>query len=219
MNGVIPRLQSSRTNQKMKSVVILSEAYSARIDAVEAILRVADDVRSDGNQLRTAASHLDKASVLFGRATIAASYAALAEVFRIAALLIEWRSAVLEAKPEGDRFLRAAIEVHKTWLSEYQSTPVFQALLAAMDQIQTLGSIREVAGICRRIAAVPLPIGVFAPETGGIRLPKMDVKVQEDKPDPAELAVAFLRFVIDGVPAAETHFLTPREAHDLEIEV
>jgi hypothetical protein len=31
--------------------------------------------------------------------------------------------------------------------------------------------------------------------------------------------VAFIRFNIDGQPADETHFLTPKEAHDLEIEV
>ena len=34
-----------------------------------------------------------------------------------------------------------------------------------------------------------------------------------------ELAIAFLRFTIDGIPANETHFLTPCESHDLEIEV
>jgi hypothetical protein len=31
--------------------------------------------------------------------------------------------------------------------------------------------------------------------------------------------VAFIRFNVDGQPAGETHFLTPKEVHDLEIEV
>lgn len=203
----------------MKSAVILSQAYSARIEAVEALLRVADDQSADPAQLRTAANSLDATSVLYGRASTGIAYSALADVLRIAAMLVEWRSAVLEAKSDADRFLRAAIEHHKSWLSEYGASELLQPLAAAIDTSPTLSSTGDVGAICRRIAATPLPIGVFATGTSGLRLPEGQSEEKENEPAPVELAVAFLRFAIDRVPAAETHFITPRETHDLEIEV
>ncbi len=203
----------------MKSAVILSKGYSARIEAVEALLRAADDQAADPEQLRTAANRLDESSALYGRASTGIAYSALADVLRITAMLVEWRSAVLEAKPDADRFLRAAIERHKSWLSEYGAPELLQPLAVAIDTSSTWSSIGDVGEFCKRIAATPLPIGVFAPETGSLRLPNVQAKEEEKEPAPVELAVAFLRFAIDDVPAAETHFLTPREAHDLEIEV
>ena len=64
-----------------------------------------------------------------------------------------------------------------------------------------------------------LPLGVFGDDSDMPRVSSRQHSDKQEKPEPAELAVAFLRFVIDGVPAAETHFLTPGEAHDLEVEV
>ena len=201
----------------MKSAVILSEAYSARVSAVEALLRAADDDAPNPEDLRAAATGLDEASVLYGRASTGAAYSAFAGLLRIAAMLVEWRSAVLGATPDADRFIRAAIERHKLWQSEYGANELLHQLVASVEALPAL-SIGEVASICKRIAAIPLPIGVFAPETGGLRLPQVSTK-EEKEPAPVDLAVAFLRFAIDGKPAGETHYLTPREAHDLEIEV
>jgi hypothetical protein len=45
------------------------------------------------------------------------------------------------------------------------------------------------------------------------------VQAREADQPPPEPAVAFLKFSIDGGPAAGTHYLTPGETHDLEIEV
>lgn len=201
----------------MKSAVILSEAYSARVSAVEALLRAAEDDAPNPEDLRAAATGLDEASVLYGHASTGAAYSAFADLLRIAAMLVEWRSAVLGAAPDADRFIRAAIERHKLWLSEYGANELLHQLVASVEALPTL-SIGEVVGICRRIAATPLPIGVFASETRGLRLPQTSAK-EEKEPAPVDLAVAFLRFAIDGKPAGETHYLTPREAHDLEIDV
>lgn len=201
----------------MKSAVILSEAYSARVSAVEALLRAAEDNAPNPENLRAAATGLDEASVLYGSVSTGTAYSAFADLLRIAAMLVEWRSAVLDAAPDADRFIRAAIERHKLWLSEYGANELLHQLMSSIEALPTL-SIGEVAGICRRIAATPLAIGVFASETRGLRLPQMSVK-EEKEPAPVDLAVAFLRFAIDGKPAGETHYLTPREAHDLEIEV
>ncbi len=131
-------------------------------------------------------------------------------------MLVDWRAAVIDAKPDADRFLRAALERQKKWLSDYETAP--ENLAAVVRAIQNSLATTDVGHLCRQIASAAMPIGVLGPETGGMRIPKGDVST-EAKPAPVELAVAFLRFAIDGVPAAETHFLTPREAHDLEIEV
>ena len=64
----------------------------------------------------------------------------------------------------------------------------------------------------------PLPVGVFGGEGGGLRVPK-DAEAHTEPEPPPELTVAFLSFTVDGEPASATHFLTPREAHDLAIEV
>jgi len=34
-----------------------------------------------------------------------------------------------------------------------------------------------------------------------------------------DLAVAFLKFTIDGIPLSEIHYVSPGEMHDLDIEV
>jgi hypothetical protein len=200
----------------MKNAVILSQGYSARIEAVEALLQVADATTPDPEHLRVTANRLDESSALYGRASTAVTYGALADALRIAAMLVEWRSAILEAKVDADRFFRAAVERQKSWLLEYGSVELLLPLSGAMGLPSTIG---DVAGFCKRIAATPLPIGVFAQEPGRLRIPDVGAKEDPDKETPVELAVAFLRFAIDGVPAAETHFLTPQEAHDLDVEV
>jgi hypothetical protein len=88
----------------------------------------------------------------------------------------------------------------------------------------SIASVQEVGQILDAISMVPIPIGVFREERR-MQLPVLSMKdgpqmeIEEtDKPAP-ELAVAFLKFSIDGKPAAGTHYLTPGETHDLEIEV
>lgn len=200
----------------MQNAVILSQGYSARIDAIEALLRAADDVAADPEHLRSAANRLDESSALYGRASTAVTYAALADVLRITAMLVEWRSAILEAKVDADRFLRAATERQKNWKTEYGTVELLLPLSAVLGMPSTIG---DVTGFCKRIATTPLPIGVFTKEPGRLRIPNEEAEEDPDTEPPVELAVAFLRFAIDGIPAAETHFLTPQEAHDLDVEV
>jgi len=201
----------------MKSTVILSEAYSARVSALQALLRAAEDNASDPEDLRASATGLDEASILYGSVSTGIAYSAFADLLRIVAMLVEWRSAVLRAEPNADRFIRAAIERHKLWLSEHGTNELLPQLMSSIEALPN-SSISDVGGICRRVAATPLAIGVFTSETHGLRLPQM-FKKEEKEPAPIDLAVAFLRFAIDGRPAGETHHLTPRETHDLEIEV
>lgn len=202
----------------MHNVEVLSRAFPARINAVEALIQATNTRTNNAAQLRQAASALDSAGPLYGRASTAAVYAAFAELLRIVALLVEWRAAVLEAGLDAERFLRGAKERHRLWVMEYGATDPTACLAEAGAQVIALSSIEEVSLVCHRIVSTPLPIGVFSDEYPRFStLENVDDKEKED--DPPELAIAFLRFIIDGVPADETHFLTPGEAHDLEIEV
>lgn len=201
----------------MKHGVILSEAFPARIKAIEA-LRAARNFRAKNSEvLRGAADDLDTASISCDYSVAAASYGALAGLLRIIALLVEWRAAILDATPEADRFLRGAKAQYKLWLSEYQSSEVQRGLLENSANIESVIDISQVGDICGAISSVPLPIPFFAAFVHPFGRYKDDE--QESKELPAELSVAFLHFEINGKPANKIHFLRPQETHDLEIEV
>ncbi|AMP13291.1 hypothetical protein CPter291_1013 [Collimonas pratensis] len=177
------------------------------------------DLRSNNaTQLRHAANELDGVGPLYGRASTAAVYDAFADLLRSTALLVEWRNAVVNAELDADRFLRGAKERHRQWFKEYKDAGARASLEAVARSIEVITSIDEVAVVCGQFARTPLPIGVFSDPEVKRRFEREDIEV-EAREIPEELAVAFLRFQIDGQPAAETHFLTPNETHDLEIEV
>jgi len=203
----------------MQNVSVLSQAFPARISAVETLVQSVQTRTNNAAQLRQAASQLDSAGPLYGRASTAVVYAAFAELLRTIAMLVEWRAAVLNAETDADRFLRGAKERHRLWLEEYGAADSAARLVEASSGVQTASSIENVGTVCQGIARTPLPIGVFALEHAVARWPVPREKANEDKNDPPELIVAFLRFFIDGASADETHFLAPGEMHDLEIEV
>ncbi|WP_206336655.1 hypothetical protein, partial [Pseudomonas viridiflava] len=92
----------------MKSGVILSQAFQVHIEALKN-LEEASSVRSNNSQaLRTTADKLDIISAECDFQAAALNYTALGALLRIVAMLAEWRSAVLEAAFDADRFLRSA---------------------------------------------------------------------------------------------------------------
>ncbi len=116
------------------------------------------------------------------------------------------------------RFLRSGRELHRAWVEEYSEREEVMGLVDTAAPIFDLARIENVGPLCKAVGSVPLPIGIYAAESRG-RIPTPSKSDEEDPVPPAELTVAFIRFTIDGQPADDTHFLTPREAHDLEIEV
>ena len=201
----------------MRHGVILSEAYSARIKAIEA-LHAATEVRANNAQaMRNAADDLDTASISCDYSVAAASYGALAGLLRATAMLVEWRGAILEAEQDADRFLRSAKAQYKLWLNEYSTAEIQHGLLEGSAAIESVTELDQVGNVCHAIASIPLPIPFFAAEIFPSRIPRGEQ--QQEKEPPVELQVAFLQFVINGEPAKQVHFLTPQMAHDLEIEV
>jgi hypothetical protein len=203
----------------MRSVEILSGVYSARIDAVEALLAAADRRVTNATDLRTLATLLDDLTTRYGDAKIAVAYSAFADLVRTLAMLVDWRAAVLDAAVDPDRFLRSALERYRAWHEEFAEREEAAALAEAASPIEDLSGIESVGPLCKAVGSTPLPIAVSAPEPKRRILRPEELGEDEQSPPPAELTVAFVRFNIDGAPASQTEFLTPQETHDLQIEV
>lgn len=200
------------------------EPFSARIAALEALRSTIDERKASAGSLREAADELDAAAPLYEHSATAVGYTAMAELLRICAQLVDWRAAVLDASPEAERFVRAARERHRIWTAEFEGKQAARVLVAASTAVSGIASVQEVGRLLEAVSMVPISVGVFREERR-IRLPDQDanhdfrVDARVGDQPPPELAVAFLKFSIDGEPAAGTHYLTPGETHDLEIEV
>ena len=182
-----------------------------------ALLAAAERFVSNGGHLRDLAFALDGVATRYGDTRVAVAYSAFAELIRTVAMLVDWRAAVFAAEPGADRYLRSGKELHRAWLEEYGRQEAAAALSEAAKPIESLSDLNEVGAVCQAVGSVPPPVGLYAAETRPrIGFPADD---QVKEPPPPELTVAFIQFNVDGQPAGETHFLTPREVHDLEIEV
>jgi hypothetical protein len=208
----------------MRQRGIFEDGFSARIKSVEALLQAGDPRAARPEALRRCASELDGQAPEFEHTATAVAYSAFAELLRICALIVEWRAAVLEAGPDADRFIRGAKERRKLWLAEFHDKPAAIALIVRSQEIEGLTVIGDVAQVLATIAATPLPVGLVRAEHRFRVQTSEDPnsEIVADKPtvkSACDLAVAFLKFTLNGAPAEKTHFLSPGQIHDLEIEV
>jgi hypothetical protein len=198
-----------------RTVEIHSEAYSARIEAIDALRAAGPNGQDGGARLSAASDKLKLIAEVYGEAPNAVIYGPFAELMKISSLVVQWRQSVLNATPDAQRFLTAAKERSAAWLSQHAGMPALAGLRSAAEGLWNVQATAEVASALAGLAAVPLPIGLIA-------RPKSESRVRqeaEEKPRPPELTVAFLKFTIDGRPLADTHYVSPGEAHDLDIEV
>lgn len=200
-----------------KRNLIHFDPFSARLQVSEALFAISTD-GACAHELRDTAAALDALSINFSNTAAAKAYSALAGLLRIVDALVRWRRAVLDAEMDADRFLRSAKERVTLWAQEYSATTATQSLLPVAAEINTLSAIGQVCDVARALAGVPLPVAVFErpvrPEWAGDLIPEKDSEEEQ-----VDLTVAFLKFHIDGVAAADVHQFTPAQAHDLEIEV
>lgn len=204
--------------KRISSGEILCEAYSARIDAVEALRAVADSAKAvDATDLGVAANRMRDAAKIFGDAPTASIYGGYAELVSIAALIAEWHAAVVSAASDADRFLRAAKERASIWLKEYGGREQLFPPNEIASSVATVETPPDGKTFLADLARQPLPLGIFAshpeerPTFQGV-----DCGTAESKP---KLAVAFLEFNIDGRPVAEIDHMPPNVVHDLELHV
>lgn len=188
--------------------------FTARLAALETLLAAREGRFADSEALRAHAGRIDALTPCYEETAVGAGYSAFAELLRIAALLVQWRSAVLEGESEASRFLKAARARRRLWVDERASAEWVGPAFDAVEGVDALEEVGELGALLTRFAAVPLPIGIYAKEP---RDRNRTQRPQEERA--AELVVAFLTFAIDGQPAAETHFIPPNESHDLELEV
>lgn len=201
----------------MRKDAILSQVFSARIQAIDALFKLGRGDAVSAESLLQTSVELDDASLLYGRAATATAYAAFAGLRRIVSTLIEWRQSVLDASEGSDRLLRSVIERYRLWSIEYGEKAEAKSLRDASAYLPSVVVIADFEALCRGLGSVPLPIGVFAEAAPSVR-PRSD-REEQAVPQPAELSVAFLKFQLGGQPAADIHHLVPREIHDMEIEV
>lgn len=200
----------------------LHQTFGARLAGLESLIAARSSRFADAARLRREAEAVDGFAPFYDRTATGAAYGAFAELLRIAALLVQWRDAILTGEADSDRFLRAAKERHRIWKAEAPQIEGAASVIATADTLTGLSQISDLNTVLTTFASTPLPIGIYLSERRGITVQASDEKGADadgKKAPPPELAVAFLKFAIDGQPAAETHFLTPGESHDLELEV
>jgi hypothetical protein len=113
--------------------------------------------------------------------------------------------------------VRAAQEAGKVWLKEHGSRAEATPFAAITQEVLGISGLDQVSQTCSKLAAVPLPIGVFGEYTSG-SFRDMTVPPHAE-PQRAKLSVAFLEFLINGTPVQEIHHLPPNILHDIDIEV
>lgn len=187
---------------------VLAQTYPSRIEALEQLVAA-----NDGDALRTSAKKLDAAADIYARAASNADWRALAQALEILALLVDWEDAARTAAPDADRFLRAARLKYTDWAAA-PDRPFASALTACLAPVADDLSPLDVTPLREAVAAVPMPVALFAePE---IRYP-FDRPTVAEKVDPEDVTVAFLEFKIDGQPAETLHALSAGQLHDLDI--
>jgi hypothetical protein len=196
------------------------DGFEARLDGVEALRAAINPKTAHPDRMRTAADAIDVVTPAFEHVGAAVAYSAFAEVLRQGALLAEWRAGVLAASPDADRYLRAAKARRSLWLAEAPTQAAAADLIERTTGIDTLEDVGMVSGLLTGMAATALPIGVISTEYRP-RIPLGEPDRADDEPaEPkGELAVAFVKFALDGAPAANIHFLSAGQAHDVDIEV
>jgi hypothetical protein len=204
------------TGRRTRHEEIHSTAYAARIETVEALQAAGLGSQTGAARLNSAAAELRLSAEHYGAAPAATVYSALADLVDMIALLLEWRAAVLNAGEDGQRFFIAAKERAAVWDERCKSEASLATLRTVANEISDVKSISEVAAVAVHLAAVPLPIGLYSSPQGerGIR-----AAADAEEKKSTELRVAFLKFTIDGRPVDETHYVSPGETHDLDIEV
>jgi hypothetical protein len=203
--------------RQTRSEEILSAAYPTRIEIVEALREAALGGECDALRVRDAANGLVAASGAYGDAPNAAIYAAIGELALCISLLLEWRSGVLNAVQDAQRFQIAARERAAVWSKDRSPDGAYSYVIKVAELISGITSVSEVGNVAAALAAIPVPVGLYSEFRQ--RSPRIHEDGSPARATPVELTVAFLKFTIDGKPLAETHFVSPGEMHDLDIEV
>lgn len=202
----------------MRSGEIFLEATQARVVAVAAVCAAKEHRSRNATALRAAAAEIEDISSRCEFGAAAMAYSAFAGILNILASLTEWRASVLNAELEAARHLGAAKANGKLWTQEYGTKKIPANLSSIASSLTDISDISQVETLCTNLLKTPLPIPFFASRYAAIKA-QFNQRDHEPVDQKADLAVAFLKFTIDGSPANQLDFVSPQETHDLEIEV
>ncbi len=204
---------------RSKNSEILASVFLARIEAVESLQAELSTGPAGGSErVRAQAKQLEQAGQTYNAAAGAHPYEMLSSFMYIAAWLLDWRDGVRTAVPDADRFLRAAREHWRTWRDSQGERLLPAALLELGATVDAINTTSDVTNFIEALAAIRLPVATHV-HASPRRLFMPSGGAQKEESAPEELAVAFLKFTINGTPASDTHYLEPNEVHDLDIEV
>jgi hypothetical protein len=171
----------------------------------------------DVDILKAAGEEARRLAGVYGRAPAAKRWHTFAEAADIMRLVIEGDQAILNASIDADRFLRAARSRLQLLKEKAEDDPYITQVVEVLSTIEGVVDAKAIDGMRKRLASLPMPVAVYAdpiptPPDGALREEQAPVK-------PADLAIAFVEFTIDGTVAERLHFLAPRVMHDLDIAV
>lgn len=203
---------------RSKNSEILASVFSARIDAVEGLrAELSPDSNGGGDRVRAHSKRLEQAGQAYNAEAGAHPYEMFAAFMDIAAWLLDWRDGVRTAVPDADRFLRAAREQRGAWREAQGERPVPARLLELCATLDAINTTSDVTTFIEALASTPLPVATHVHASPRrLFMPASNI---QDESETEDLAVAFLKFTIDGTPATNVHYLHPNEMHDLDIEV
>ena len=148
---------------------IHSEVYSTRIEALEALNLVAKGTPGHEVRIHEAAEAVRDSADLYGSAPNAMLFKGLSELLEEVALLVDWRSAVLAAASDSDRFRKAASARAQTWIEANKGDGNLSVFQEAAKRIKLVQDISDVAKIAALLAVIPLPVGLFTIPVQSVR--------------------------------------------------
>jgi hypothetical protein len=203
-----------------RSHVVLLSTYATRLEAADQLRAAAGREGGNPEALRAAAGAIDESTTGFSDTKIAVTHTAFAELLRVVAQLVDWRTAVIGAAVDADRFQRAARTRLAGWQAEYGDRDETTVLAPIAEALAAVDQPMEIGALCGRLGATPLPIAVDGTDRRPWFRAASKTGTSEPEPEPpVDLSVAFISFAVDGAAAATLDYLTPEESHDLEIEV
>ena len=200
----------------MKKITSPSGTFSARVKSVQLLLNSIHSNKDEKSEFDSISEQLNSSTWIYESKVVSDSYDAYAALLEMSGLLYSWRRSVLAAAPDSSRFFTAAKEKYKLFTEKFSLSESDEPLLKAAATILDITSIADVEPFFKLLASKPLPIGINEKEPLKSIYFKSNIE-EKEKPEP--LTVAFLEFSVDDNPADKTHFLTPGEVHDLDIEV
>jgi len=170
-----------------------------------------------GEPLREVAGEAKHVALSYGRAAAALRWETFAESLEIVGLLLEWLNAVAAAELEADRFLRAARKRIKELQARKFEDRYCIRLIEILNAVDGEPRSQSVELIRSAICAEPMPVAIYAdPEP---ERPDWARNSKHRVEEPADIAVAFVEFKINGTVAERLQHLRPGEMHDLDIAV